>query len=438
MAGDEPVRWEALLNPSLLAAVLLTFAPPAPSQPPPAPLPTAAELADGLRKVRAAVRDVHLVWQERSQAFSAPNVPRGVLGGEWGELFVEGDATQVRFLYAASPAGVADWWPAGTSADSPLTGAAVADNEFLVAQRPPGKGPARITRSSWTTPGPGQFSDQIALTDADRVVFRPHLIPHLGVGRWDVDREQEEAPTGFDGLAAFPPARWVVDGREVKDGRPAVRVTILYEEPSGITYEPSYLAVRPDAVLPMIAHRMRAWFTDDVHHDLFRVEHATSRLIGADHAPTDPLSSTYWAEDFRPLANGVRMPFAGGRILYADAAVPPGETTSSGLSNLEGSAASPAQFVAHRHEWRIETLEPLDPAITAADLWVEPPYGAQVHDAATGKQRIAGLTDLESWLIFKFNNRYAAWWAFGPPLALCGLVALGLWWRRRRRRWASA
>ena len=95
-------------------------------------------------------------------------------------------------------------------------------------------------------------------------------------------------------------------------------------------------------------------------------------------------------------------------------------------------------FFTLKQEWRIETLEPLPPAVTAQQLWIEPPDGAQWHDVPSGRETIAGAFAIESWLIFTFRSRNAARWAFGPPLGLCALAALGWWWRRRRRRWAEA
>ena len=401
------------MSPSLLIAAVLAVAPP--TDPDPAePLPTAAELAAGLTRMRAAMDDVHLVWQERSRAYSAPNVPASA-EAYWAEAFLTGDAAQIRTIGGSAPPGK---WYAGTASGVPLTGETAAEYDGrLVSLRPPGDGPVRAELIGPVVPGPGAYSDRLYATHLD---YEPFVfqVPHTAAGRpWE---DRVSVPNLIDELAGYAetnPAGWVVEGREAKDGRPAIRVSATESQPH-----------RAGATLTA---GLRAWFTDDDHHDLFRVEQAQIRWVFGEIVLKES-EKNLWrraarADDFRPLPGGARVPFSGGEIFRAIAPSQP-----------VGADESTERFVAHNYEWRIETLEPLDPAIAAADLWVDPPHGAQWYDAVTGEQRIVGLTELESWLIFKFGNRYAAWWAFGPPLALCGLAALGLWWRRRRRRWATA
>ena len=404
------------MSPSLLIAAALAVAPP--TDPVPAePLPTAAELADGLTRVRAAMDDVHLVWQERVQTYAAPNVPVSA-EAYWRELFLSGEAAQMRTIGGPAPPGK---WPAGTASGVPLTGETAANYDgMLISLRPPGDGPVRAQLMGSVVRGPGAYSDTLYAThlDYEPLVFQ---VPHTAAGRvWE---DRTSAPNLIDrlaGLADTNPAGWVVEGREVKDGRPAIRVSATKWQPH-----------RDGATLTA---GLRAWFTDDGRHDLFRVEQAQIRWLFGEIVLKESEKNLWrraaWADDFRPLPGGARVPFSGGEIFRAIAPSRP--------VGADESTETPQRFVAHNYEWRIETLEPLDPAIAAADLWVDPPHGAQWYDAATGEQRIVGLTELESWLIFKFGNRYAAWWAFGPPLGLCALAALGWWWRRRRRAWAEA
>ena len=421
------------MSSSLLIAAALAVAPPAgsapapASTPDPAPLPTAAELADGLTRVRAAMDDVHLVWRERVQMYAAPNVPVSA-EAYWRELFLSGDAAQIRTIRGPAPPGGR---PAGTASGVPLTGETAANYDgMLISLRPPGDGPVRAQLMGSVVRGPGAYSDTLYAThlDYEPVVFQ---IPHTAAGRpwdWEDDASPPNLIDRLAGLADTNPAGWVVEGREVKDGRPAIRVSATKWQPH-----------RDGATLTA---GLRAWFTDDGRHDLFRVEEAEIRWLFGEILLKES-EKNLWrraarADDFRPLPGGARVPFSGGEIFRAIAPAPPGADAPSPPDRSDESTETPERFVAQNYEWRIETLEPLDPAIAAADLWVEPPHGAQWYDAATGEQRIVGLTELESWLIFKFGDRYAAWWAFGPPLGLCALAALGLWWRRRRRRWVEA
>ena len=295
-----------MFAPLLIAASLV-------SVPPVEPLPTAAELAAGLTRVRAAVREVCLVWQERAEQNSAPNVPLGPPWGQWMELFLAGDAAQMRVKWASPPPGAVDWWPVGVPAGVPLTGATAADHDGrLICLRPSGDGPVRSQLVSGLVPDAagGTFSDQLYTTHADFEPLSP-TVPYLFAGRsWSGGMSANQ----IDQFAATDPAGWVVEGREVKSGRPAIRVLAIPDAPPALPDETSSIIVD-------YSSGVRVWFTDDERRDLFRVESVAVRWVDgevasiAEDAPSS--QRTTWADDFRPLPGGARMPFAGGQTFRA-------------------------------------------------------------------------------------------------------------------------
>ena len=441
-----------MFAPLLIAASLV-------SVPPVEPLPTAAELAAGLAEARAAVREAHVVFADRTVTYPNPGAAGVPQGGRWFEAFLKGDAAQVRMDWGTAPAG---GWFAGTPAGVPLTGDSAANYPgHLICLRSPGDalseegapdaGAVRSQLLSWVIPGQsGMLSDRLFTLYAD-VEHLSLPVPHVAAGRsWSVDGMSASL---LDRFAETDPAAWTVEGRETKDGRPAVRVFAAAHEPVMVPSE------KYGGTLE-IAGGLRAWFTDDIHRDLFRVERVHLLRYDGEEIPQPRANGLApgpfaVARDFRPLPGGVRVPFAGTETFVAVAVAPtgPGEATGgeqasewAGADPLieeflgAGQIVDPAEvtYVASETEWRIETLEPLDPAVTAADLWVAPPDGAQVNDTVAGEERIAGTNWFHSWLIVTFRSRNAAWWTLGPPSALCALAALGLWWRRRRRRWATA
>ena len=435
----------------LLLAASLAPAPPAGAMAD-EPLPTAAELAAGLAEVRAATREVHVVFAERTMAYPNPGAAGVPQGGRWFEAFLKSDAAQVRMDWGTAPPG---GWFAGAPAGVPPTGDSAANHpgRLICLRSPvaafPDGGAVRSQLLSWVIPGQsGMLSDRLFTLHAD-VEHLSLPVPHVAVGRsWSVDGMSASL---LDRFAETDPAGWTVEGRERKDGRPAVRVFAAAHEPVAVPSE------KHGGTLE-IADGLRAWFTDDIHRDLFRVERVRRLRYDGEEIPQPRANGLApgrfpVARDFRSLPGGVRVPFAGTETFVAVAPTGPDEATgdeqASGWAGADplieeflgaGQIVDPAEvaYVASETEWRIETLEPLDPAVVAADLWVAPPDGAQVTDAVAGEERIAGTNWFHSWLIVTFRSRNAAWWAFGPPLGLCALAALGWWWRRRRRRWATA
>ena len=268
-------------------------------------------------------------------------------------------------------------------------------------------------------------------------------VPHLFAGRSWSDAAASADPR--ERLADTDPAAWVVEGREVMDGRPAIRVLAVTNGPHRFPSEAHGGTLE-------IVSGLRAWFTDDAHRDLVRVEDAhVLRYDGAEipqpYAGGAAPITVSTARDFRPLPGGARLPFAGSLTMRV--AVPPaaGEepSTWAGPDPLieeflrTGAVADASEVYVHTEtEWRIETLEPLPPSITAADLWLVPPDGTLVTDTVTGTERIAGVNWVSNWLIFTFRSRDAPAWAFGPPAGLFAAAGLVWWWRRRRRRWLAA
>ena len=419
----------------LLAAAVVFAAPPS------EPLPTATGLAADLARTRAAAvaatRDVHVVFGERSlHRYSGPNGPAAT-SSLWGEAFLKGDAAQLRKDWGPPPPG--GWFP-GTPAGAPPTGETAAGlSGQIYCLRAPGGGAVQSAFLPKMVLAPGQsprLSDSLFCL-YDEVERFDAAVPHVFAGRsWS-----DAAGSGslFDRLAETDPAAWVVEGREVKAGRPAVRVL-------AVTYGPHAFPSKKYGGTLTITGGLRAWFTDDAHRDLFRAEDAhVLRYEGAEMLPPagsgPPAGTVETASDFRPLPGGGRLPFAGSRTSTAVVPPPPGEPAPewAGPDPLiaefrrTGAVADPATYGSSETGWRIETLEPLDSSVTAADLWLAPPDGTQVTDLVTGNHRIAGMDWFRSWLVVTFGSVNAPAWVLGPPAGLFAAAGLA-WWRRRRRR----
>ena len=439
MAPVPAERFAPVSAPLLAAALLLA--------PPAEPLPTAAELAAGLARVRAAAvaatRDVHVVFGTRSlNRYGGPNAP-ATTSSLWCEAFLKGDAAQMRKDWSAPPAG--GWFP-GTPSGAPLTGESAAGlSGRVTCLRPPGGGAGRseflprvaVLRGRGATLWDGLFSLHAGVERFDAA------IPHVFAGRSWSDAAASAGP--LSRFARTDPAAWVVEAREVKDGRPAIRVLAVANGPHRFPSEAHGGTLE-------ITSGLRAWFTDDAHRDLVRVEDAhVLRYDGAEipqpYAGGAAPVTVSTVRDFRPLPGGARAPFAGSLTIRSTVPPAAGEepSTWAGPDPLieeflrTGAVADASEVYVHTEtEWRIETLEPLPPSVTAADLWLVPPDGTQVTDLVTDTERIAGMNWVTSWLVLTFRSRNAPAWAFGPPAALFAAAGVGWWWRRRRRRWLAA
>ena len=388
---------------STLAFVVL-FAPAFASAEPAAPLPTAAELAEGLAELRRGLRNVRAevtaTWEVDMGPGSAPTVYQSA----WHELFLSGGAARWRTGGGRFDAHAPDQ-PAPLEACVRPTRAG-RDAAALMSSRTEG--------GEWyDEPSDSIYYSYEAPEHALR--FFPK-VPHLRAGRaW------HEPGTGvgvLDRFAASDPADWIVEGREEKGGRPAVGVRLPSKNGS---------------------EDLRAWFTDDAYLDLFRVEVAALPratdidLILPKALPKDVTGNVVELSDFRPLPDGGRFPFVGSETVYV--APPHPEGRGPGVTRLFEKIvpigelpAEAANFTVLQRRWRVETLQPLDPA---AGLWIEAPPGAYWQN---GERRIVGVSPIESWLILATGNRHALWWAVGPPVVLVTLAALLWWWRTRPAR----
>ena len=218
-----------------------------------------------------------------------------------------------------------------------------------------------------------------------------------------------------DRFAAADPAGWVVEGRSELGSRSAVTVSA----PAGGSG----------------AARLRAWFSDDAHHDLLRVTGPVGFLV----------EDLY---DHRPVvgaAGGGRVPFAGVRRVMAETTAkfaprPPSPAAASGDGKTEGEqdekpAAGPAE--SERSEWRLLSLAPLPADTDPAAFWIDPPAGVLtrgVDGSGRWAERIAGAGPLESWVILRLG-RWAWRWLFWGPLGLSAAVlTVWVWWRWGRLR----
>ena len=389
-----------------MLALVALFAPAFASTGPAAPLPTTAELANGLTEMRRGLRNVRAEVAVSWEVDMGPGAAPTVYQSAWHELFLSGGAARWRTgegRFEERPSGR----PAPLEACVRLTSAR-GDAAALM-----------MSRTEGAEPWYDEPSDTIYHSyEAPEIALRFFpKVAHLRAGRgWHEPGAEVGVLYRF---AASDPADWIVEGREEKDGRPAVGVRL-----------PSKNG----------AEDLRAWFTDDAYFDLFRVEVAALPratdidLILPKALPEDVTGNVIELSDFRPLPDGGRYPFAGSETAYVSPTEPQGR--GAGVARLfekivpiSELPAEAANFVVLQRRWRVEALEPLE---QTAPLWIEAPPGALQQDVDERERRIVGVSPIESWLILTTGNRHALWWTVGPPVVLVTLAALLWWWWRSR------
>ncbi|QDT17057.1 hypothetical protein [Alienimonas californiensis] len=378
-------------------------------------------MTDGLHSVRAEVAE----RQIRRDA--ADDAARSF--AMWSEMFLSGERAQFVTPQGFGPLPAKQNWPAGKPVGRPLDHRTIRN---VVGQvfclQPQSAGPAETLLVSYRRPSgmraDSPFDMRVSVREEpSELPQATPWAPPLFAGRgWANDwRQANLSQVPYVKFVSSDPAKWIVERREVKDGRAAVRVWLPLNEPPAVQGRPAERRAPSEGFL--------AWFTDDAHHDLFRVEHALHLRgdVAGDEAAGRRMGDVTISQlrEYRPLPDGGRMPFAGTTTAYRQ---PNGALLARGVTEEGGAPDHPAVWVSRLSEWRVQALEPLDPT---AELWIDPPEGVYVNNGRPGPGRIAGATRLWSWLILTTGSRDGPYWALGPPVGLV-LTALLIWVVRRR------
>ncbi len=365
-------------------------------------IPTCEELFLKTERLVRELANVRVVAADRSTSFAAPGVTTETLI-RWHNMFLKVHEAQCRIV--ASRQNRSDWWLAEDSSQVPLTDKTVGEMDgWIHCFRPHGDFlHAEVGRVPSSEKLP--YSVLYAAYSSPRA-FGTFCLPFLSVGRmWNnPGLKEQERRLLADSLMATDYRTWRVPTRDSSLGRPLLRVIVpnpVHKPIQGV------LKNHSGSITAEIV--WYAWFSDDEHNFLLRVEDGVHHTYNGMEVPflfkgMGRHGVVFTADEYTDHGDGLFYPNSGTETIFSATTGHQADADEIVADFLKAGSHSVDldYFPLTTREWRITELERLP---DDTNVWIDPPAGAYLNRVDLGSVQIVGKSAEESAAILKSGGR---------------------------------